>query len=84
MVGTEQLQKETYTVITDIWKQLKPRINVREDEQYWTDAIEAFAGIAEQYKGTPVDRIAHHMSVAAVNALEDIYRQQMEVRDGSD
>lgn len=84
MTKTEEMQREAYTVITDIWQQLKPRLNVREDEQYWEDVVQTFAGIDEKYKGTAAEPVARRLTVAAASSLEDIYRQQKEASDGSD
>lgn len=72
----EQIQRKSYEVITDIWQALKPRLNVRADEQYWEDVVQTFAGIGEQYKDTPAAPVASRMAVAAASALEDIYRER--------
>lgn len=77
MSKEEQFQHECYEVIVAVWKALKPRLAVSHAESYWDDAIEAFADVAARYEGTPADMVAHHLSVAAVKALEDIYRQQI-------
>lgn len=72
----EQYQHLCFAVVTDIWQALKPRLNVRADEQYWEDVVQTFAGIGEKYKDTPAAPVASRLAVAAASALEDIYRKR--------
>lgn len=72
----EQLQREHYKVITDIWQAFKPRIvSVNQSQAYWDDAMQTFEDISKRYAGTPAAALANRLSVASVNALEDRYRE---------
>ena len=81
----EQLQREYYNVIIDIWKTLKSKTDGPDNNgEYWEKAVADFNAIAEKYKGTVAEFLAWRMALASLAALEDIYRQQKEARDGSD
>lgn len=75
-MSDEELQKQCYAVITDVWKALKPRIIcVNKSEEYWNDVIVTFEGISNKYAGTETADLATKLSVACVNTLEDSYRK---------
>lgn len=75
-MGEEELLHQLHKVITEIWHAFKPRIvSVNQSQAYWDDTLQAFEEITKRYAGTPAAALANRMSVAAVNALEDRYRE---------
>lgn len=73
----EEIQMPFYHVIMDIWPELKTDlVSVQQSEEYWDKIMEKYGNITAKYEGTPAESFARAMCMAAVNALEEIYRIQ--------
>lgn len=75
----EEIQMPFYHVIMDVWPALKADlVSVQQSDEYWEKVMTKYEQLSEKYAGTPAGDFAREMCLAAVNALERIYRIQTE------
>lgn len=65
-----------WKLFSDIWGLMKRFLPVREDEAYWSEAVEATGELFKEYQGTPQEFIAKEMILSVVDEWERIYKRK--------
>ena len=71
------IQMPYYRVVQEVWPMMKnDLVSVQQSGDWWDGIIQKYSDLSGKYDSTPAAAFARQMCLAAVNALEEIYRIQ--------